>query len=174
MELMLDLETLGKNAPEMAIVSIGAVTFDWNRTDAVFSASLDLSEQQVHGRTIDESTVRWWLRQSEEAQSAFMNPVPVMQALEEFAFFCKSQNVTAVWGNGASFDCIGLESLYEDFAMPCPFAYWQHRCYRTLKNLRPDIKRTTKVTHLAFDDAMRQAIHAIEIGRALGIQGEEL
>ncbi|HBL0125290.1 TPA: 3'-5' exoribonuclease, partial [Escherichia coli] len=68
--LMIDLETMGKN-PDAPIISIGAIFFDPQTGDMgpEFSKTIDL---ETAGGVIDRDTIKWWLKQSREAQSAIM------------------------------------------------------------------------------------------------------
>ncbi|EIN8137959.1 3'-5' exoribonuclease, partial [Escherichia coli] len=68
--LMIDLETMGKN-PDAPIISIGAIFFDPQTGDMgpEFSKTIDL---ETAGGVIDRDTMKWWLKQSREAQSAIM------------------------------------------------------------------------------------------------------
>ncbi|HBH7600701.1 TPA: 3'-5' exoribonuclease, partial [Shigella flexneri] len=65
--LMIDLETMGKN-PDAPIISIGAIFFDPQTGDMgpEFSKTIDL---ETAGGVIDRDTIKWWLKQSREAQS---------------------------------------------------------------------------------------------------------
>ncbi|HBP9777770.1 TPA: 3'-5' exoribonuclease, partial [Escherichia coli] len=66
--LMIDLETMGKN-PDAPIISIGAIFFDpqTGEMGPEFSKTIDL---ETAGGVIDRDTIKWWLKQSREAQSA--------------------------------------------------------------------------------------------------------
>ncbi len=174
MEVMLDIETLDTR-PSAVVLTIGAVAFDWNGAiGSPFSVRLDAVPQQTQGRTVDVSTVEWWLKQEKAAQAAVMIPaVAIINALDSFALWLKPLRPAGVWGCGADFDCAIVASLYASFDYPCPFTWRQHRCYRTLKSLRPDIKPEHDASHIAQDDAIRQALHAIRIGQALGLGSKE-
>ncbi|EOY7921887.1 3'-5' exoribonuclease, partial [Escherichia coli] len=65
--LMIDLETMGKN-PDAPIISIGAIFFDpqTGEMGPEFSKTIDL---ETAGGVIDRDTIKWWLKQSREAQS---------------------------------------------------------------------------------------------------------
>ncbi|WP_074466363.1 exonuclease, partial [Escherichia coli] len=78
--LMIDLETMGKN-PDAPIISIGAIFFDPQTGDMgpEFSKTVDL---ETAGGVIDRDTIKWWLKQSREAQSAIMtDEIPLDDAL---------------------------------------------------------------------------------------------
>ncbi|EOR6896851.1 RecE family exodeoxyribonuclease, partial [Escherichia coli] len=78
--LMIDLETMGKN-PDAPIISIGAIFFDPQTGDMgpEFSKTIVL---ETAGGVIDRDTIKWWLKQSREAQSAIMtDEIPLDDAL---------------------------------------------------------------------------------------------
>jgi exodeoxyribonuclease VIII len=44
--------------------------------------------------------------------------------------------------------------------LPCPWNFWDDRCYRTVKRFAPDIKMNfSGVKHHALADARHQALH---------------
>ncbi|ENV4192955.1 3'-5' exoribonuclease, partial [Escherichia coli] len=104
--LMIDLETMGKN-PDAPIISIGAIFFDPQTGDMgpEFSKTIDL---ETAGGVIDRDTIKWWLKQSREAQSAIMtDEIPLDDALLQLREFIDENSgefFVHVWGNGANFD----------------------------------------------------------------------
>lgn len=83
---MIDLETMGKN-PDAPIISIGAIFFDPQTGDMgpEFSKTIDL---ETAGGVIDRDTIKWWLKQSREAQSAIMtDEIPLDDALLQLREF---------------------------------------------------------------------------------------
>ncbi|EJW4671976.1 3'-5' exoribonuclease, partial [Escherichia coli] len=103
--LMIDLETMGKN-PDAPIISIGAIFFDPQTGDMgpEFSKTIDL---ETAGGVIDRDTIKWWLKQSREAQSAIMtDEIPLDDALLQLREFIDENSgefFVQVWGNGANF-----------------------------------------------------------------------
>lgn len=179
--IMLDLETLD-TTPTAVVTSIGAVAFD-PESSAIgdkFYVELtdDLAIQQRHGRTISGDTVKWWMQQDVMAKRIFTEPdtqnetarVSTQVGLHEFARFIESHGGRDVqlWGNGADFDNIILGSLYEAFHGKKPWSYSRNRCFRTMKNLCPNVKVARQGTHHnALDDAITQAVHLQEIMKCL-------
>ncbi|ENA4610517.1 3'-5' exoribonuclease, partial [Escherichia coli] len=104
--LMIDLKTMGKN-PDAPIISIGAIFFDPQTGDMgpEFSKTVDL---ETAGGVIDRDTIKWWLKQSREAQSAIMtDEIPLDDALLQLREFIDENSgefFVQVWGNGANFD----------------------------------------------------------------------
>lgn len=171
MDVMVDLETLG-NGSDAVIVSIGAVEFD-HRAPAVgreFYAVIDPHTCLEAGLRMDASTVTWWMSQSDSARAVFAatNKIPLRDALAAFSAWLPQNS--CVWGNGASFDNAILSNAYRACGMTQPWKFWDDRCYRTLKNLRPDVPFERVGTHHnALSDALSQAHHAVDILRAMGV-----
>ncbi|EOO8393793.1 3'-5' exoribonuclease, partial [Escherichia coli] len=127
--LMIDLETMGKN-PDAPIISIGAIFFDPQTGDMgpEFSKTIDL---ETAGGVIDRDTIKWWLKQSREAQSAIMtDEIPLDDALLQLREFIDENSgefFVQVWGNGANFDNTILRRSYERQGIPCPWRYYNDR-----------------------------------------------
>lgn len=169
-EVMLDLETMstGSNA---AIISIGAVAFniERNKLGPEFYLNVDLASSVKYGGAIDPSTVMWWMQQSEEARKALLKDgVDISLALNQFSTWLDHMTdgpkIVNMWGNGAGFDNVVLASAYTRLEKKVPWNFRNDRCYRTIKNLYPNIKApNTGVEHNALDDAKYQATHLINI-----------
>ncbi len=166
--VMVDLETLG-NGSNACIIAIGAVEFD--ETSAAlgreYYAVVDPQTSVESGGQIDAGTVMWWMQQDAAARSAFKTGgMHINAALQEFAAWFP-QGAT-FWGNGATFDNVILANAYKRVGMKAPWSFSNDRCYRTLKNLRPDVPLTrTGTHHNALEDAKSQALHAADILQAL-------
>ncbi|ENF0517068.1 3'-5' exoribonuclease, partial [Escherichia coli] len=135
--LMIDIETMGKN-PNAAIISIGAIFFDPQTGDMgpEFSKTIDLD---TAGGVIDRDVIKWWLKQSREAQSAILtDEIPLDDALlqlREFIAENSGEFFVQVWGNGANFDNVILRRSYERQGIPCPWHYHNDRDVRTIVEL---------------------------------------
>lgn len=159
-EIMIDLETLGCG-PRAVVLSIGAVVFDVTAKTLgeQFYARMDTGRQSVGlGRTMDESTIAWWTRQSAEARKVFDeqgNPGGIHYFLE----FVRRNKPKYVWGNGSSFDITIIESLIQDYGFELPWKYNAAMDLRTFKRfMAPGAKIENKGTaHNALDDAIAQA-----------------
>ncbi|HCN6241333.1 TPA: 3'-5' exoribonuclease [Escherichia coli] len=164
--LMIDLETMGKN-PDAPIISIGAIFFDPQTGDMgpEFSKTIDL---ETAGGVIDRDTIKWWLKQSREAQSAIMtDEIPLDDALLQLREFIDENSgefYVRVWGNGANFDNVILRRSYERQGIPCPWRYCNDRDVRTIVELGNSIGFDVRMTipfegvpHNALDDARHQA-----------------
>lgn len=161
---MVDLETLGNGSNAM-IVAIGACSLLAPKEGPTFYQVID---PELSDGDIDPSTVKWWMGQSDEARKSLLtqDSVPLREALARFSLFLNHSLVPEenrhIWGNGATFDNVILASAYRRNVIPRPWAFWGDRCYRTLKNLHPDIPlpKRTGTHHNALDDAITQAEHA--------------
>ncbi|KYU48513.1 exodeoxyribonuclease VIII, partial [Escherichia coli] len=135
--LMIDLKTMGKN-PDAPIISIGAIFFDPQTGDMgpEFSKTIDL---ETAGGVIDRDTIKRWLKQSREAQSAIMtDEIPLDDALLQLREFIDENSgefFVQVWGNGANFDNTILRRSYERQGIPCPWRYYNDRDVRTIVEL---------------------------------------
>lgn len=161
---MIDLETLSTE-PNAAILSLGAVTFDIDTRTLGPTFYRTIEDKNGH---VSTDTVLWWLSQSKEARSVFSEKrIPLGQALVEFDDWLATQyNPTEVklWGNGSDFDNIILASAYKRCALRQPWRYHHNCCYRTIRNLFPDVPIEREGTyHNALDDAVTQAKHLIKI-----------
>lgn len=159
--VMLDLETMG-NTSNAAIIAIGAVRFDKAVTDRFYKV-VNLQSCVEVGLDIEPSTVMWWMQQSAEARGKFaVEAIGLNEALRSFADWVGDDAV--VWGNGAAFDNVILANAYRKSRLPLPWKFYNDRCYRTVKNLHPEIELERVGTyHCAVDDAESQAQHLIRI-----------
>ncbi len=161
--IMIDLETMSVE-PNAAIVAIGAVVldFDNNNLGEEFYRRISLESSVLSGGIIDPDTVIWWLKQGRLARrEIYSASAAIEKSCASFLGFVErnggADNVK-VWGDGASFDNVILSSTFKRLSMPEPWKYWNDRCYRTVKNMYPDIKSHNAGTeHNALDDAKSQA-----------------
>ncbi len=174
--LMIDLETMEKN-PDAPIISIGAIFFDPQTGDMgpEFSKTIDLN---TAGGVIDRDVIKWWLKQSREAQSAIMtDEIPLDDALLQLREFIDENSgefFVQVWGNGANFDNTILRRSYERQGIPCPWRYYNDRDVRTIVELGKAIDFDARTAipfegerHNALDDARYQAKYVSVIWQKL-------
>ncbi|HET8885573.1 MAG TPA: 3'-5' exonuclease [Salinimicrobium sp.] len=160
--IMLDIETMG-NTPNSAILAIGAVYFDETGTGRSFYHKVCLESSCKIGLEMDADTVLWWLRQSDVARKEFETKgEPIYYVLRQLQKFIKADSF--VWGNGASFDNVIVANAFRKLNMPVPWLFYNNRCFRTLKNLYPDIQiPENEVKHNALEDAIWQAQYAVKV-----------
>lgn len=159
--IMLDLETMGRG-PNSAIIAVGAVRFDDDVTDKFYKL-ITLRSSVKAGLEMDPDTVMWWLGQDKKAQEQFELPaVDLEECLDLFADWIGDDAI--VWGNGAAFDNVILANAYDKVDIETPWSFMNDRCYRTMKNMKPEIKmKRTGIFHCAVDDAESQARHLMTI-----------
>lgn len=170
-DIMLDLETMG-NTPNSAIIAIGAVSFSIEKNEILnsFYRNIDLESSMKIGMTPDASTIKWWMKQSNEARAEInnKNAISIQNALSQFSRWlgseCPQDYQLRVWGNGAMFDNVIIKNAFRKCGYEVPWNFWNDMCYRTIKNLNKDIKIETHGTkHNASDDARSQAIHLMKM-----------
>ncbi|MCX8368012.1 3'-5' exoribonuclease [Escherichia coli] len=174
--LMIDLETMGKN-PDAPINSLAGKFFDPATGDMgpEFSKTIDL---ETAGGVIDRDTIKWWLKQSREAQSAILtDEIPLDDALLQLREFINENSgefFVQVWGNGANFDNVILRRSYERQEIPCPWRYTNDRDVRTIValGLVMDFDARSVITfegerHNALHDARYQAKYVSAIWQKL-------
>ncbi|HCN4631783.1 TPA: 3'-5' exoribonuclease, partial [Escherichia coli] len=174
--LSVDLETMGKN-PDAPVISIGVIFFDPQTGDMgpEFSKTIDLD---TAGGVIDRDVIKWWLKQSREAQSAILtDEIPLDDALLQLREFIDENSdefFVQVWGNGANFDNTILRRSYERQEIPCPWRYHNDRDVRTIVELGKAIDFDARTAipfegerHNALDDARYQAKYVSAIWQKL-------
>ncbi|EOP9211508.1 3'-5' exoribonuclease [Escherichia coli] len=174
--LMIDLEAMGKN-PDAPINALAGTFFDpaTGEMGPEFSKTIDL---ETAGGVIDRDTIKWWLKQSREAQSAILtDEIPLDDALLQLREFIDENSgefFVQVWGNGANFDNVILRRSYERQEIPCPWHYTNDRDVRTIValGLVMDFDARSVITfegerHNALHDARYQAKYVSAIWQKL-------
>lgn len=162
--IMIDLETMGLR-PNAAIISIGAVYFDASNVLSEFYSNVSLKSCLDLGLTTDQSTIDWWHKQSVEARMAWQrdDAPDLMAALTQFTVWLRSiggQKEICPWGNGADFDLTILGSAHRALDVDPPWQFYNHHCFRTMKNMFQVVDFPRQGTHHnALDDAKHQAVH---------------
>jgi hypothetical protein len=159
--VMLDLETWGTK-PGSAIRSIGMVMFHPRVASfgAEFYQNVDLESQLAIGATQDESTIKWWNQQGEEAQAALIpNQVSIQEAINKMRSFIKINKGKQVWGQGANFDVVLIEALIDKIGGKVPWRFYNARDTRTAYEMAEFDTKSVKrqgTYHNALDDAKHQ------------------
>lgn len=169
--VMIDFETFG-STPDTVVLNVGMVWFD---RDSILAEKLwffALEEQlKSYKRTVDASTLGWWMKQSDQARGQF-NSQEKKYSLKEFADeFIELSAIACTahgrglddlkpWGNGANFDISILEHIFKNsLGWETPWKFWNVHCFRTLDHMA-GIKAKCKregTHHNALDDAKYQA-----------------
>lgn len=170
--VMVDLETLGRRAG-CSILSIGAVAFHpLHGLGPELYVIVDRASCSASGLHEDPDTLAWWAKQSEDAQRVLTQASAggelLAEALAQLTAYLEQfgHKRVKVWGNGSDFDNSILTACYAAVGENIPWEFWNNRCYRTLKSLKPQVKMQRQGTyHNALDDAKSQALHAIQLLR---------
>jgi hypothetical protein len=163
--VVLDLETLG-TVPGCGIIAIGAISLDLQHR---FYEKIRPDSNKSFRLFSQTGTIDWWNKQSEGARSeSFSGTKNLDVVLKEFSAWFVSLNekpeTIQVWGNGADLIFYLEGGLYEA-ALPCPIGNFSARCYRTMTENFPHIKKGKFIgeTHTALADARHQAEHLNEL-----------
>jgi exodeoxyribonuclease VIII len=180
MDIMLDLETMGTSS-HAAIAAIGMVAFNLEdgprplprSGDHTLYIPVDLESSVRTGGVMDVSTVQWWLQQSDTARAEIHTTAGagMARALEHVADWIDEvahRDDVRIWGNGAAFDNVILRNAFERIGFYVPWKFYNDRCYRTIKSLRPDVLlERTGTQHHALVDALQQTDHLLRIYDAM-------
>lgn len=175
MDVMLDLETLSTR-PEAVILTLGAVKFDPFaddvKTDNGLYHRIDVDEQIVLGRHIQQETVDWWGRQSEDVREEALgehNRINLNTVIDDLNRFLVGAN--NIWCQGPAFDIVILENLYRQLERPTPWQFWQIRDSRTLFGVHGDPRdKGATGAHNALIDCYYQARAVQQIYKQADIQ----
>ncbi len=159
---MIDLETLDFK-PSSTILTVGGVEFnpyDFSEPYNEFYIKVNIDEQDALGRTVSDSTLKWWSEQDPAIQEeAFSEEgrVSVAEALKAITKFV--MNADTIWVHGCGFDSVILEDIYRQTGTPVPWNFWQIRDSRTLFSLIDSDPRKgmQQSLHNALADAYYQA-----------------
>lgn len=179
-QVALDLETLG-TSPDSIILSIGAVAVcETTGERRKFYSPCSIESQD--NRTVSQSTLRWWEKQSDEARKALDDArapdcTTLQQALTQLTNWIGELGQTHdvyVWGNGATFDISMLEHAYKQISDFVPWDFRKTRDMRTLYDITLRLGMDINVPragvhHNALDDAEFQANVVMESLRQITI-----
>lgn len=179
-QVALDLETLG-TPPDSVILAIGAVAVCEETGQRRKFYSICNANAQP-GRTVSQSTLDWWSKQSNAARVAFdeahKQEAPMLATvLAELTHWIGELGLTHdvfVWGNGANFDVAMLEHAYKQISDFVPWNFRHVRDMRTLYDITLRLQLDIDVPrigthHNALDDAEFQANVIMESLRQITI-----
>jgi hypothetical protein len=167
--MMIDIETLGKYN-RAVVMQVGVAVFDpgavdtvgrWYTGDEAWEWNVDIDSCLKLGGRVDDSTVRWWLRESPEARAsvAFMGQ-SIRTVLDQTGFRHRWDKCERVWCHGATFDVPILEHYYRECGVTPPWKYHEVRDTRTLFELAEQagwVREKRETAHTARADAWAQA-----------------
>ena len=183
--VMIDLETLSTHK-DAAIIEIGAVEFNkyTGEVGEKFNVIIKPSDWCKNDRHVDGETIQWWFKQTNDARKRFTQKdaeyLTLKHALEKLRYYIMDCDTpdddkhVVVWGNGATMDIAILESAYNYFDIQIPWKYWAVNDVRTIVDLNPSIKQTTKfesgIKHSAIFDCLYQIKYTTDTIKTLNIQ----
>ena len=173
--VMFDCETMGTR-PNAPVLSVGGCFFDpmTGEIGDKFYARVDLVDAMSFG-SADPETMRWWLRQSDEARAEITKKGgKLADVLNELAAFYNKGHDAAMWSNGPSFDAVILEyAFHRCLSQKAPWPFWNVRDVRTVVQLAEGLVKKpaafTKggVAHNALDDCIFQVGYVSKMWQAL-------
>lgn len=144
--IAIDLETASLRS-DAAILSIAAQVFQPERfdlmtknflsNDGAFNCNVNLASCGTSGLHIDNDTMMWWSKQSDDAKaSILMPPVLLSTALQEFSNWLAAmrQKYDAdilLWAQGSDFDFPILRNAFRVCGLELPWDYKSQRDART-------------------------------------------
>ena len=175
MDIMLDIETLSTR-PDAVVLTLGAVKFSpWASevdTDTGLYVRVDVEEQLALDRHVQQDTVDWWRKQTEEVREEALgdaNRTSVTELLNQLNKFVVG--VDNIWCQGPVFDIVILENLYRQVERPTPWQFWQIRDSRTLFGVHGDPRgKGAKGAHNALIDCYYQAEAVQQVYKQQGIK----
>lgn len=165
--VMIDLETMGTE-PGCAICSIGICEFDPYIDPSEWRSGLYVIDWSTWG-TLDPSTVKWWLKQSDEARAQILRDgLPLEDVLKRIV--PALHRAKYIWANDPDFDCCILEAACRACGLFGAWKYYKHRSVRTVRMIGsdlgiPEIERFG--AHTAEADCQYQAIIVSNVLRRL-------
>ena len=125
---MIDLETLGVGSNSV-VVSAGLVAFNISTGEilAELDIGLNLNQQIKTGGVIDGDTLEFHFAQAPDSiqKMAQRKVLDVKEGLDLISNFIKANNITTLWGNGATFDNVILRNLYARHLKVFPLQFLQ-------------------------------------------------
>lgn len=161
--VMIDLETWGTR-PGCAIRSIGACSFDphGDQIGDTFYANISDASCKVAGLHVDDGTVAWWKKQSQQAQDALVvDQLTLTEIAVMFEDWWRKTKGVFVWSQGANFDEPLWGAATHAIGRRVPWKFWDSRCTRTVYDVAGFNPRSVKragTYHNALDDARHQAV----------------
>lgn len=161
--VMMDIETLG-NKMGAPVLSAG-LAYRKHGVLHTFETHFNLDSQFKKNPTLNQDTLKWWMKQSDNARAVFerlpdSSPADytVHDAIRELGrFLADIKEDYYIWGYGANFDEPMMEALCTKYGMETPWKYRQSMCFRTIKRMYPSVTvPDVGTSHRAVDDAIWQ------------------
>lgn len=150
-QIVLFVETLGTRSTS-AIIQIGAASSKgrW------FEKNIKIDDSLRLGLTVDEDTLKFWLKQSEEARLSMSKKGDwVRDALWELTWWLNGHEPSFkgnLWTLRSQFHIPILAHAYEKVGLDVPWHYQAPKCLRTLAVTAPEAP--PECTMIALKDAI--------------------
>jgi hypothetical protein len=122
-DVMVDLETAGRNPGRHGIIQIGAVAFNLKKK-TICSDMFDRCLNVPPWRSWEPETREWWMQQKASVLEDILNraedPAVVMRALFDWA---NKRPGMRFWAKPTSFDYTFVQWYFNDFGLFCPWHY---------------------------------------------------
>lgn len=139
-----DFETLSQDTENGIVVSFAAMCYDETRfvdnpytfeelLELTREIKFDIQEQkEVYGRTVQQSTLDWWMKQGVEAKRALL-PSKEDKPISELYDFCLGvcKKPKAVYARGNTFDPLFVTGITKATGKPEPWDWWLVRDTRS-------------------------------------------
>jgi len=158
---MVDIETLG-TAPGSVIVQLGAVYFNWEgeMESSMFSRNVSIQSCLDVGLKVDESTLRFWYKETPNWLNNVQAIRTALQGLKTFA-----EKAESIWSH-ATFDIPMINTAARMSGIEDPIKYWKCRDIRTLTMLtgwkKPKDAPKDVKSHDATEDCMYQVGYCVQ------------
>lgn len=160
--VQLDIETFSQKKTA-AVASIGAVKFTDTEILDTFYVNIDPRSCKEAGLHFQQETLDWWKQQKPEAFAALKNNRKTLtEALNKFKIWYGPKSVPT-WANSNSFDCVIMENAYSAIDVPCPWKFYDERCFRTFKSMFKSDLKLEGVQHNALSDAVYQTKYMLDV-----------
>ena len=185
--ISIDLETRGQDPAACAIASIGMAASGWNSEGWLdtYYAEIAAASALQYGQE-DADTMEWWAKQPQHTQAVLTRGrilIPdALAALAEKIAALNPKNEqgryssrVVIIARGPQFDLTILRRHFAAAGIPCPWAYWQERCHRSLEQAWRAVAKSRSGTpwpkytdyspaaHNAEVDAKQQATYLIKL-----------
>ncbi len=158
------------------ILTLGAVKFNPFESDVNTESGLyvriDVDEQIELGRHVQQETVDWWGKQTEDVREEALGEherTKLDEFLDQLNRFLVGAD--SIWCQGPAFDIVILENLYRQMGRPTPWQFWQIRDSRTLFAVHGDPREKGRHgAHNALIDCYYQARAVQQIYSDVGIK----
>lgn len=152
MRVMIDNETLALG-PNAVIFEVGVVFWEGTFTH-VMEFQLDILEQIIRGREINQKTLEWWRARKRSQRLRALDSVEDM--LDEISAAFLERKPAEVWANSPAFDLVQLATLHEQFSRPLPWTHKQERDVRTVTKFLDVELPEEEVQHQGVADCENQ------------------